>query len=354
MKTNRKTHHPGMISDSVLSAPIAMMLAVLLIAWAAVDGDKALAQSKRKPTGGRGAQVKPPSGLVPDERDPYADPEILAQLANDKLDELTEKEAPELMEALHKAQRINYQVNNKTGCPVIITSAGIKGIRIDYSPTSSRMAWNRQPDNPVEPVGDFYLVTEEAVSVKNNTDREITAISIVAKDQSGHARGYVGRCLPLKPHAAAACSGESRLYIYLKPEGLTAEVDGAYFGDGKVWGTAFRTPPPPPPPPAAPPTRVYKVGKIQGPPELKVVHRSEQELRNAATRKVEPVYPNARDSRGSATVQLIVAPTGKVSCAIFLSGPPALRLAVIEAVKQWEFKHSVGEVTVGVLSFGSN
>jgi hypothetical protein len=100
--------------------------------------------------------------------------------------------------------------------------------------------------------------------------------------------------------------------------------------------------------------KVFKVEKVQGPPELKVVRRSEQELRNNATRKVEPVYPNARDSRGSSTVQLIVAPTGKVSCAIFLSGPPAARRAVIEAVKQWEFKHSVGEVTVGVLSLGSN
>jgi hypothetical protein len=215
------------------------------------------------------------------------------------------------------------------------------------------MAWNRQPGDP-DPPGDFYLVTEEAVSLKNNTDREITAISVVAKDQSGNARGYFGRCLPLKAHAVSTCNEGSRLYIYSKPEDLTAEVDGAYFGDGKVWGRAFRTPPPPPPPPPAPPTRIYRVEKIQGPPELKLVHRSDQELRNTAIRKVEPVYPNARDSRGSATVQLIVAPTGKVSCAIFLSGPPALRLAVIEAVKQWEFKHSVGEVTVGVLSFGSN
>src|SRR6266496_1183016 len=353
MKTNRKTQRRGMLSDRVLSAPIAMLLAFLLIASAALYGDKVLAQSKRKPTGGRGAQVKPPSTVVPDERYPYDEPEILAQLANDKLEELTEKEAPELMEALHSAQRINYQVNNKAGCPVTISSAGIKGIRIDYSPISSRMAWSREPGGPVDPPGDFYLVTEEAVSLKNNTDREITAISVVAKDQLGSEKSSVSRCLPLKAHGVSTCSQGNRLYIYLKPQDLTAEVDGAYFADGKVWGRAFRTPPPPPPPPPADlPKRVFKVEKVQGPPELKVVHRSEQELRNTAIRKVEPVYPNARDSRGSATVQLIVAPTGKVSCAIFLSGASALRLAVIEAVKQWEFKHSVGEVTVGVLSFG--
>jgi hypothetical protein len=259
------------------------------------------------------------------------------------------------MEALHKAQRINYQINNKTGCPVTITSAGVKGLRIDYSPGSSRMAWSREPGGPVDPPGDFYLVTEEAISLKNITVREITAISVVIKDRSGYATGYVGRCLSLKAHAVSTCSEESRLYIYLMPEGLTAEVDGAYFGDGKVWGRAFRSPPPPPPPPPADlPKRVFKVEKIQAPPDLRVVHRSEQELRNTAIRTVEPAYPNARESRGSATVQLIVAPTGKVSCAIFLSGPPAARRAVIEAVKQWEFKHSVGEVTVGVLSFGSN
>jgi hypothetical protein len=355
MKTNRKTRQRLVHSGSSPSAIIAMLLAIFLIASAALAGDKVLAQSKRKPTGSRGAQVKPPSAVVPDERDPYADPEILAQLANDKLGELTEKEAPELMEALHKAQIINYQVNNKTGCPVTITSAGVKGIRIDYSPSSSRMAWSREPGGPVDPPGDLYLGTEEAVSLKNNTDREITAILVVAKDQSGYARSYVDRCLPLKARAVSACSEGSRLYIYSKPEDLTAEVDGAYFGDGKVWGRAFRSPPPPPPPPPADlPKRVFKVEKIQSPPELKVVRRSEQELRNTAIRKVEPVYPNARDSRGSATVQLIVAPTGKVSCAIFLSGPAALRRAVIEAVKQWEFKNSVGEVTVGVLSFGSN
>ena len=352
MKSNRKTQRRGMLSDRVLSAPIAMLLAFLLIASSALYGDKVLAQSNRKPAGSRGTQVKPPSAVVPDERDPYDDPEILAQLANDKLQELTEKEAPELMEALHSAQRINYQVNNKAGCPVTITSAGVKGIRIDYSPSSSRMAWSRAPGGPVDPLGDFYLVTEETVSLKNNTDREITAISVVAKDQSGSSA--VGRCLAVKAHAVSTCSEGSRLYIYLNPEGRTAEVDGAYFGDGKVWGRAFRSPPPPSPPPAAPPARVFKVEKVPGPPELKVVRRSEQELRNNATRKVEPVYPNARDSRGSSTVQLIVAPTGKVSCAIFLSGPSALRRAVIEAVKQWEFKHSVDEVTVGVLSFGSN
>jgi len=159
----------------------------------------------------------------------------------------------------------------------------------------------------------------------------------------------------MKAHAVSTCGEGNRLYIYLNPEGRTAEVDGAYFGDGKVWGRAFRSPPPPPPPPpATPPIKVFKVEKVQGPPELKVVRRSEQELRNIAIRKVEPVDPNARDSRGSATVQWIVAPTGKVSCAIFISGPPALRRAVIEAVKQWEFKHYVGEVTVGVLSFGTN
>ena len=322
---------------------------VLLLA--AFAGARVPAQSKRKPAGSQGAKVKRPA-VVPDQ-DPYADPEILAQLASDKLGELTEKEAPELMEALHKAQRINYRVNNKPGCPVTITSAGVKGIRIDYSATYSRMAWSREPGGPVDSPGDYYLVTEEAVSLKNNTDREINAISVVAKDQFGSSKGYVDRCPPLKAHAASTCNGGSGLYFYPKPEDLTAEVDGAYFGDGKVWGRAFRSPPPPPPP-APRPTKVFKVEKIQGPPELKVVHRSEQELRNTAIRKVEPVYPNARDSRGSATVQLIVAPTGKVSCAIFLSGPPALRRAVIEAVKQWEFKHAVGEVMVGVLSFGSN
>jgi hypothetical protein len=182
--------------------------------------------------------------------------------------------------------------------------------------------------------------------------REITDILFVTKDQSGSANSSIYRCPQLKLRAVSTCSQESRLYIYLNPDGLTAEVDGAYFGDGKVWGRAFRTPPPSPPP--APPMRVLKVEKIQGPPELRVVRRSEQELRNTAIRKVEPSYSNARDSRGSSIVQLIVAPTGKVSCAIFLSGPPAVRQAVIEAVKQWEFKHSVGEVTVGVLSFGSN
>jgi hypothetical protein len=190
--------------------------------------------------------VKPPSAVVPDKRDPYADPEILAQLANNKLDELTEKEAPELMGTLHKAQRINYQVNNKPGCPVTITSAGIKGLKIDYSPSSSRMAWSRERGGPVDPPGDFYLVTEEAVSLKNNTDREITAISVVAKDQFGSEMSSVGRCLPMKAHAISTCSEGSRLYIYLNPERLSAEVDGAYFGDGKVWGRAFRTPPPPP------------------------------------------------------------------------------------------------------------
>jgi hypothetical protein len=132
MKTNRKTHHRGVVLDSVLSAPITLLLTLLLIASAALDGDKVLAQSKRKPTGSPGAQMKPPSAVVPDERDPYAAPEILAQLANDKLDELTEKEAPELMEALHSAQRIKSRLTWLGCCPVDRGSHG-QGLVRDLS-----------------------------------------------------------------------------------------------------------------------------------------------------------------------------------------------------------------------------
>jgi hypothetical protein len=68
MKTNRKTHHRRMLSDTVRSAPIALLLALLFIATAAVEAENVLAQSKRKPTGNRGVQVKPPSAVVPDKR----------------------------------------------------------------------------------------------------------------------------------------------------------------------------------------------------------------------------------------------------------------------------------------------
>jgi hypothetical protein len=37
MKTNRKTHHRRMLSDTVRSAPIALLLALLFIATAAVE-----------------------------------------------------------------------------------------------------------------------------------------------------------------------------------------------------------------------------------------------------------------------------------------------------------------------------
>jgi len=351
--TDRKTPARGLFSDSALSGPIAALLTLLLIGSAALDGDKVLAQSRRKPAGSQGAKVKPPSAIVPDQSNPYANPEMLAQLAYDKLGELTEKDAPELMEALRKGQRIDYRINNKPGCPVTISSAGLKGIRIDYSVSSSRMPWE-EPAGAADQPRDSYLVAEEAASLKNNTDQEITAISVVMRDQSGDARNYLSECPPLKARAVSTCSGGGRHFISTNPADLTAEVYGAYLRDGKVWGRAFRSPPPPPPPPPPAPKGGYKVEVVHVPPELKVVHRSEQELRNAATRKVEPVYPNDRDSRGSATVQLIVAPTGKVSCAIFLSGPPAIRRVVIEAVKQWEFKQSTGEVVVGVLSFASS
>ena len=56
----------------------------------------------------------------------------------------------------------------------------------------------------------------------------------------------------------------------------------------------------------------------------------------------------------SALRELIIAPTGKVVCAVFLSGPPASRSAVIEAVKQWEFKPASDLARVGVVSLNSN
>lgn len=140
MKTNRKTHHRGVLSDSAVSAPIAMLLALLLIASTALAGGRVLAQSNRKPTGGRRAQVKPSSAVVLDERDPHANAETLAQLANDKLTEL-------------------------------------KGIRIDYSPPSSRMDWSRGPGGPVDPPGEMTM----AASFKEECD---VPLLILAAKQS--------------------------------------------------------------------------------------------------------------------------------------------------------------------------
>jgi hypothetical protein len=55
-----------------------------------------------------------------------------------------------------------------------------------------------------------------------------------------------------------------------------------------------------------------------------------------------------------ATVQLIISPTGRVACAIYLSGPESMRKPVIDAARQWRFKPTPGMAVAGVITTNSN
>jgi periplasmic protein TonB len=68
---------------------------------------------------------------------------------------------------------------------------------------------------------------------------------------------------------------------------------------------------------------------------------------------VAPVYPELACKariQGTVTVECTIAPTGRVENAIVTDGPPLLREAAVEAVRQWRYTPTlIGGVEVGVL-----
>jgi hypothetical protein len=85
------------------------------------------------------------------------------------------------------------------------------------------------------------------------------------------------------------------------------------------------------------------------------MRRSEQELRASTVNSLDLNNRQALEGAGDkATVQLIIAPTGRVACAIYLSGPESKRKPVIDAAKQWGFKPTPGMAVAGVITINSN
>jgi protein TonB len=71
-----------------------------------------------------------------------------------------------------------------------------------------------------------------------------------------------------------------------------------------------------------------------------IVKMSEQEVRQAATTKVDPEYPAvARQIRvtGEVVVNVVISPTGSVESVKVVRGNTLLTNAAISAVKRWKF-----------------
>lgn len=99
---------------------------------------------------------------------------------------------------------------------------------------------------------------------------------------------------------------------------------------GVVGGIPSGVAPPPPPPQAAGhATRITKGGDVAA---------------ATAINKVAPIYPElARQARVEGTVRLhiLIETDGRVIEVTFVSGPPMLVQAAINAVKQWQFQPTV-------------
>jgi TonB family protein len=79
---------------------------------------------------------------------------------------------------------------------------------------------------------------------------------------------------------------------------------------------------------------------------------STTEAKTHITQRVEPtVPPLAKAARigGKVKLHIVISPSGQVSIATFVSGPPLLVQAAIEAVKQWKFRPFLeGETPIAV------
>ncbi len=342
----RQFYHP-------LGASIATAVTFFLLALMAPIGESVLAQSKAK---SRQKVTMPSSKANQPVTVPVPDSEMTDEdwvgLAISKLFDLTAQEAPELMEALEKAPEIDYHIKNKPDCPVTITSARIKGLKIDWlfesnKPGGPPVTVAGKVPPPVEPHNrdNRYLIIRNTVTLKNKTNRPIADVSLTSSSRNP---------VTIQPNGVATRVLTDKYTAILMGE-PSVEVLGVEFKDGKIWGRSQRVPPPPPPPP--PPgmqPRIVKVEPPKGPPEIRLVRRSEQELRVATIKSVEPSYSQGGKSSGSAAIiQLIIAPTGKVACAIFLSGPESMREAVIKAAQQWRFKPTPGMAVIGVITINS-
>lgn len=104
------------------------------------------------------------------------------------------------------------------------------------------------------------------------------------------------------------------------PGGMTGGVLGGIIGS-----SSSAAPPPPPPPKEVTPTRIPVGGDVQT---------------AKRTVMVQPVYPHmAQQMRIQGIVRLhaIISTDGRVTELNFVSGPPQLVQAAMDAVKQWRF-----------------
>lgn len=92
-----------------------------------------------------------------------------------------------------------------------------------------------------------------------------------------------------------------------------------------------------------------------------VIRKSSGVLAGTATKRVEPTYPQsaiAAGVKGSVQVEVTLNEAGRVEKVVVLSGPKELHSAVVEAVKQWEFKPTSLSGTavkvIGIMTFNFN
>ena len=81
-----------------------------------------------------------------------------------------------------------------------------------------------------------------------------------------------------------------------------------------------------------------------------------QEPERKVKLRVQPEYPELakrNNIRGTARIQLLVTPDGKVKDAKVIGGSPVLAQAAVDACKKWKYEPGTGESTL-IVSFEFN
>jgi hypothetical protein len=126
-----------------------------------------------------------------------------------------------------------------------------------------------------------YLIRPNLTLV-NNTDRRLTALSLEFENTDGVALSYFERLSSqIEPHASFTLNNRAGTSDG-DPASFVVKVAGAMFEDGISWGDVLPPPPPPPPPPA--PAEIPRSG-------VEVIRKSGGVLQNSVISRVEPNYP---------------------------------------------------------------
>ena len=248
-----------------------------------------------------------------------------------------------MQEKLEQAPSLAIRFENADDAPLVITDARIKIAKNEENPLPLRSGIGSM---------EAYAFKLNA-ALTNNTYRKITGLGLQLQNTTENTKFslYFERTgLSLAPGAAFAFSDLSTEIVTLKspldfPENSVVKVVGVQFEEPPHWGT-LKTP-----------IRTIISDGTSRQNITSVTSQVSREssanfdypnkvrvslgaLQGNAIKKTQPPYPiEAKADRisGAVQVRILVSEDGEVIAAEVISGHPLLRMAALEAARQWRF-----------------